>query len=106
VQVNPEVCTFLPAFVRLRLFLDLTGVFEEGQYSSIIYGLLMLVELGTYPCNDSAYLRHNPPVLMTLTLYRRFKFNQLGDSPLMTTLCRDGVIYMLCITRESQRFLG
>lgn len=24
---------------------DLTGVFEEGQYSSIIYGLLMLVEL-------------------------------------------------------------
>jgi hypothetical protein len=46
----------------------------------------------------------HPPVLMTLTLYKRFKFNQLGDSPLVTTLCRDGVIYMLCITRQSRRF--
>jgi hypothetical protein len=60
VQVNPEVCSFLLAFVRLRRFLDLTGVFEEGQYSSIIYGLLMLVELGTYPCNDSTSLLHDP----------------------------------------------
>ncbi|KIK39659.1 hypothetical protein CY34DRAFT_321718 [Suillus luteus UH-Slu-Lm8-n1] len=64
---------------------DSTGVFEEGQYSSIIYGLLMLVEL----------------VLMTLTLYKRSKFYQLGDSPLVTTLCRDGVLYMLCITLVS-----
>lgn len=64
---------------------DSTGVFEEGQNSSIIYGLLMMVEL----------------VLMTLTLYKRFKFYQLGDSPLVTTLCRDGVVYMLCITLVS-----
>ncbi|KIK31855.1 hypothetical protein CY34DRAFT_814489 [Suillus luteus UH-Slu-Lm8-n1] len=40
---------------------DSTGVFEEVQYSSIIYGLLMLVEL----------------VLMTLTLYKRSKFLSL-----------------------------
>ncbi|KAG1765774.1 hypothetical protein EDD22DRAFT_1049302 [Suillus occidentalis] len=67
---------------------DSTGVFEEGQFSSIIYGLLMLVEI----------------VLMTLTLYKRSKFYQLGDSPLVTTLCRDGVLYVLCITREFWRF--
>ncbi|KIK40294.1 hypothetical protein CY34DRAFT_274261 [Suillus luteus UH-Slu-Lm8-n1] len=38
---------------------------------------------------------------MMLTLYKRFKFRKLGDSPLVTTLCRDGVIYMLCITLVS-----
>ncbi|KAG1763108.1 hypothetical protein EDD22DRAFT_846634 [Suillus occidentalis] len=47
-------------------FGDSTGVLEEAHFTSITYGLLMLVEL----------------VLMTLTLYKRFKFKRLGDSPL------------------------
>jgi len=57
-------------------FGDSTGVFVEGQSSSIVYGLLMLVEL----------------VLMMLTLYKRFKSFRLEGSPLVATLCRDGII--------------
>ncbi|KAG1812426.1 uncharacterized protein BJ212DRAFT_1588956 [Suillus subaureus] len=64
---------------------DSTGVFEEGRDSSIVYGLLMLVEL----------------VLMMLTLYKRFKSFRSEGSPLVTTLCRDGVAYILCITLVS-----
>ncbi|KAG2364398.1 hypothetical protein BDR07DRAFT_796925 [Suillus spraguei] len=64
---------------------DSTGVFEEVPDSSIVYGLLMLVEL----------------VLMTLTLYKRFKSPRSEDSLLMITLYRDDVIYMLCITLVS-----
>ncbi|KAG2072343.1 hypothetical protein BDR04DRAFT_422046 [Suillus decipiens] len=64
---------------------DSTGVFEEVPDSSIVYGLLMLVEL----------------VLMMLTLYKRFKSPRSEDSLLMNTLYRDGLIYMLCITLVS-----
>lgn len=64
---------------------DSTGVFEEGHDSSIFYGLLVLVEL----------------VLLTLTLYKRFKSFRSEGSPLMTTLYRDGVVSILCITLVS-----
>ncbi|KAG2153668.1 uncharacterized protein EDB93DRAFT_208357 [Suillus bovinus] len=64
---------------------DSTGVFVEGQSSSIVYGLLMLVEL----------------VLMTLTLYKHFKYFRMEHSPLVTALCRDGIISILCITLVS-----
>lgn len=64
---------------------DSTGVFEEPLNSSIVYGLLMFGEL----------------VLMALTLYKRFKSFGLEGNPLVTTLCRDGVIYILCITLVS-----
>ncbi|KAG1810804.1 hypothetical protein EV424DRAFT_1542763 [Suillus variegatus] len=64
---------------------DSTGVFVAGRNTSVIYGLLMLVEL----------------VLMTLTLYKRFKSFRLDGSPLVATLCRDGIISILCITLVS-----
>ncbi|KAG1865854.1 hypothetical protein DFJ58DRAFT_770542 [Suillus subalutaceus] len=64
---------------------DSTGVFEGGRNSSIVYGLLMLVEL----------------VLMALTLYKRCKSFRLEGSPLVITLYRDGVVYILCITLVS-----
>ncbi|KAJ8589407.1 hypothetical protein M405DRAFT_933473 [Rhizopogon salebrosus TDB-379] len=60
-------------------------VFEENQSASIIYGLLAFYEL----------------VLMSLTVYKRFKFNQRDNSPLVATVYRDGVIYMLCIALVS-----
>ncbi|KAG2343416.1 hypothetical protein BDR05DRAFT_962944 [Suillus weaverae] len=37
-------------------------------------------------------------VLMFLTLYKRFKFYRMENSQLATTIYRDGVFYMLCIT--------
>ncbi|KAG0708336.1 hypothetical protein DFH29DRAFT_870891 [Suillus ampliporus] len=61
------------------------GVFEQGRDASIIYGLLMFVEL----------------VQISLTLYKHFKSYRLEGSPLANTLCRDGVIYLLCITLMS-----
>lgn len=64
---------------------DSTGVFVAGRNTSLIYGLLMLVEL----------------VLMTLTLYKRFKSFRLEGSLLVATLCRDGIISILCITLVS-----
>ncbi|KAG1844508.1 hypothetical protein DFJ58DRAFT_26927 [Suillus subalutaceus] len=53
----------------------------EGQ-QGIIYGLYMIFQL----------------VLMFLTLYKRFKFYQMENSPIVATIYRDGVFYMLCIT--------
>ncbi|KIK39440.1 hypothetical protein CY34DRAFT_335496 [Suillus luteus UH-Slu-Lm8-n1] len=61
------------------------GVFEEGQNASIIYGLLTFYEL----------------VLVSLTLYKRFKCHRLESSPLIANLYRHGVIYLLCITVAS-----
>ncbi|KAG1767092.1 hypothetical protein EDD22DRAFT_844651 [Suillus occidentalis] len=61
------------------------GVFEEGQNASIIYGLLTFYEL----------------VLVSLTLYKRFKWHRLERSPLVANLYRHGVIYLLCITVAS-----
>lgn len=61
------------------------GVLEEGRNASIIYGLLTFYEL----------------VLVSLTLYKRFKWHQLERSPLVTNLYRHGVIYLLCITVAS-----
>ncbi|KAG2114121.1 hypothetical protein DEU56DRAFT_189617 [Suillus clintonianus] len=56
------------------------GVWEGQQ--GVIYGLHMIFQL----------------VLMSLTLYKRFKFYRLENSPLVGTMYRDGVLYMLCIT--------
>ncbi|KAG2113918.1 uncharacterized protein F5147DRAFT_680565 [Suillus discolor] len=64
---------------------DSTGLFVAGPNTAVIYGLLMLVEL----------------VLMTLTLYKRFKSFRSEGSPLVATLCRDGIISILCITLVS-----
>ncbi|KAG1722174.1 uncharacterized protein EDB91DRAFT_216074 [Suillus paluster] len=61
------------------------GVFEEGRDASIVYGVIMFGEL----------------TLMSLTLYKCFKFHQVENCPLLTTLYRDGIIYMLCITLVS-----
>jgi len=61
------------------------GVLEEGRNASIIYGLFMIYEL----------------VLMSLTLYKRLKCHRMENSPVIATLYRDGVIYMLCITLAS-----
>ncbi|KAJ8580280.1 hypothetical protein M405DRAFT_869595 [Rhizopogon salebrosus TDB-379] len=60
-------------------------VLEEDRSASIIYGLMMFYEL----------------VLMSLTVYKRFKFYQRDNSPLVATIYRDGVIYMLCIALVS-----
>ncbi|KAJ8589404.1 hypothetical protein M405DRAFT_210032 [Rhizopogon salebrosus TDB-379] len=60
-------------------------VFEENLSASIIYGLLTFYEL----------------VLMSLTVYKRFKFYRWDNSPLAATAYRDGVIYMLCIALVS-----
>jgi hypothetical protein len=45
-------------------------------------------------------------VLMSLTLYKRFKLYRMENSPIVTTIYRDGVFYMLCMTRESYIFLS
>ncbi|KAG2142950.1 hypothetical protein DEU56DRAFT_910893 [Suillus clintonianus] len=58
------------------------GVFEEGRHASIIYGLLAFYEL----------------VLVSVTLYKRSRFSRFESSPMVATLYRDGVIYLLCIT--------
>lgn len=46
------------------------------------------------------------PVLVSLTLYKRFKCHRLESSPLIANLYRHGVIYLLCITGESCRLLS
>jgi hypothetical protein len=43
-----------------------------------------------------------PPVLMSLTVYKRFKFYRRDNSPLVATVYRDGVIYMLCMACKSR----
>ncbi|KAG1880027.1 hypothetical protein F4604DRAFT_1679160 [Suillus subluteus] len=53
----------------------------EGQ-QGIIYGLYMIFQL----------------VLMFLTLYKHFEFYRMENSPIVATIYRDGVFYMLCIT--------
>ncbi|KAG1747979.1 uncharacterized protein EDB91DRAFT_1334806 [Suillus paluster] len=61
------------------------GVFEERRDASMFYGLLVFGEL----------------VMLLLTLYKHFKSYRLEGSPLPTTVCRDGIVYMLCITLVS-----
>ncbi|KAJ8590395.1 hypothetical protein M405DRAFT_816280 [Rhizopogon salebrosus TDB-379] len=61
------------------------GVFEQDGSTSITYGLLTFYEL----------------VLMSLTLYKRFKFYRIQSSPMAATIHRNGVIYMLCIALVS-----
>lgn len=56
------------------------GVWEGQQ--GVIYGLHMIFQL----------------VLMSLTLYKRFKFYRKENGLLVATIYRDGVFYMLCIT--------
>ncbi|KAJ8585185.1 hypothetical protein M405DRAFT_422438 [Rhizopogon salebrosus TDB-379] len=62
-----------------------TGVYEDGWNASIMYGLLMFYELS----------------LMSLTIYRRIRVYKLEGSPVVATIYRDGVVYMLCITLVS-----
>lgn len=65
---------------------DPTGcVFGSGKRSTIQYGFLILYEL----------------VLMILTIYKRFNFYKGVRSRLVTTLYRDGMIYMTCIIMVS-----
>ncbi|KAG2054426.1 hypothetical protein BDR06DRAFT_996657, partial [Suillus hirtellus] len=60
----------------------------EGQ-QSIIYGLHTIFQLAVT----------NPLlVLMFLTLYKHSKFHRAENGRLVTTIYRDGVFYMLCIT--------
>ncbi|KAG2130691.1 hypothetical protein DEU56DRAFT_464700 [Suillus clintonianus] len=63
------------------------GVFQGEQRVSIVYGLLAIYQL----------------VLMSLTLHKRFKFyrQENENTPLVATVYRDGVIYMLCIALTS-----
>ncbi|OAX32147.1 hypothetical protein K503DRAFT_727313 [Rhizopogon vinicolor AM-OR11-026] len=60
-------------------------ILEVDKNAGVIYGLLMFFELG----------------LLSLTLYKRFKTHRLGNTPIVVTIYRDGVIYMLCITLVS-----
>ncbi|KAG2065283.1 hypothetical protein BDR04DRAFT_1145454 [Suillus decipiens] len=60
-------------------------VFGSGKRSAIQYGFLIIYEL----------------VLMILTIYKRFNFYEGARSRLITTLYRDGMIYMTCITSRS-----
>ncbi|OJA12905.1 hypothetical protein AZE42_05073 [Rhizopogon vesiculosus] len=60
-------------------------VLEVDKSAGVIYGLLMVFEL----------------VLLSLTLYKRFEAHRLGNTPIVVTIYRDGVIYMLCITLVS-----
>ncbi|KAG1745758.1 hypothetical protein EDB19DRAFT_2037662 [Suillus lakei] len=55
--------------------------FGSGKGSAIQYGFLIIYEL----------------VLMILTVYKRFDFYKGARSRLVTTLYRDGMIYMACI---------
>lgn len=58
---------------------------EHANIVSIAYGLLMIYQL----------------VLMSLTLHKRFNFYRQESTPLVVTVYRDGVIYMLCIVLAS-----
>ncbi|KAG2085476.1 hypothetical protein BD769DRAFT_1535401 [Suillus cothurnatus] len=46
----------------------------------------------------SSSVHYPPSVLMSLTLYKRFKLYRMENSPIVTTIYRDGVFYMLCMT--------
>lgn len=59
--------------------------FGSGKGSAIQYGFLIIYEL----------------VLMILTIYKRFNFYKGARTRLVTTLYRDGMIYMACITMTS-----
>ncbi|OJA09729.1 hypothetical protein AZE42_06858 [Rhizopogon vesiculosus] len=60
-------------------------VFESGKTSAIQYAFLILFEL----------------VLMVLTIYKRFDFYKGSRGRLVTTLYRDGLVYMTCIIMAS-----
>ncbi|OAX43194.1 hypothetical protein K503DRAFT_853455, partial [Rhizopogon vinicolor AM-OR11-026] len=62
-----------------------TGVYEDGWNASIMYGLLMFYELS----------------LMSLTVYRRLRVYSMEGNPVIATVYRDGVVYMLCIALVS-----
>jgi hypothetical protein len=48
---------------------------------------------------------HHPlPVLISLTVYKRVKFYRLENSPVAVTVFRDGVIYLICMSREYLTF--
>ncbi|KAG1808868.1 uncharacterized protein BJ212DRAFT_629021 [Suillus subaureus] len=65
---------------------SLTGcTFGSGKGSSIQYSFLIIYEL----------------VLMILTIYKRFNFYKDVRTRLVTTLYRDGMIYMTCIIMVS-----
>ncbi|KAG1745756.1 hypothetical protein EDB19DRAFT_1906266 [Suillus lakei] len=61
-------------------------VFASGKSSATQYGFLILYELA---------------VLMILTIYKRLHFYRGARSRLVTTLYRDGMIYMACIIMAS-----
>ncbi|KAG2114126.1 hypothetical protein DEU56DRAFT_919625 [Suillus clintonianus] len=61
------------------------GVFEEERHLSICYGLLAIHEIG----------------LMSLTMHKRFKFYRQQNTPLIATVYRDGMFYMLWIVLAS-----
>ncbi|KAG2143119.1 hypothetical protein BD769DRAFT_1035728 [Suillus cothurnatus] len=60
-------------------------MFKTGNTSAVRYVFLIVYEL----------------VLMILTLYKRFNFYKGVQSRLVTTLYRDGIIYMTCIIMAS-----
>jgi len=60
-------------------------VFESGKASAIQYAFLILFELA----------------LIILTVYKRFHFYRDSQSRLVTTLYRDGLVYMACIIMAS-----
>ncbi|KAG1737624.1 hypothetical protein EDB19DRAFT_941092 [Suillus lakei] len=59
--------------------------FDSGKTSAIQYGFIIFFEL----------------VLMILTVYKRFSFYQGSSGRFVTTLYRDGLIYMTCIIMTS-----
>ncbi|KAG2135794.1 hypothetical protein DEU56DRAFT_389162 [Suillus clintonianus] len=64
---------------------SICGVPEGQRFIGIIYGMHMTYQL----------------VLMSLTLYERFKFYRQENTPLVVTVYQDGVISMLCIALAS-----
>ncbi|KAG0695072.1 hypothetical protein DFH29DRAFT_286408 [Suillus ampliporus] len=62
-----------------------SGSFGGVRSVGIVFGLHAIYEL----------------VMISLTMYKRFKFYRLEISPLVATVYRDGVFYMLCITLAS-----
>ncbi|KAG2096368.1 hypothetical protein BD769DRAFT_1394687 [Suillus cothurnatus] len=58
---------------------------EGNLFIGILYALPMIYQL----------------VLMSLTVYKRFKFYRQENTPLVSTVYWDGVIYMLCIALAS-----
>ncbi|KAG2114118.1 hypothetical protein DEU56DRAFT_189516 [Suillus clintonianus] len=66
-------------------FIQYDGVFEEERRLSICYGLLAIYEIG----------------LMSLTMHKRFKSYRQENTPLVATVYRDGMFYMLWITLAS-----